>query len=49
MARNSYGAMTVKKRGLKKAPISLSGCQNKVNKEYILGFCAASDAMALSF
>ena len=49
MARNSYGAVTVKKRGLKKAPISLSGCQNRVNKECILGFWATPNAMALSF
>ena len=48
MAGNSNGAVTVKKRGLKKAHISLSGCQNRVNEECILGFWAAPDAMVMS-
>ena len=37
-ARNSNGPVIVKKGGLKKAPISLSGCQNRVNEACILGF-----------
>ena len=48
MARNSYGAVTVKKRGLKKAHISHSRCQNRVNEECILGFCTAPDALMMS-
>ena len=48
MARNSNGAVTVKKRGLKKAHISHSRCQNRVNEECILGFWAAPDMMVIS-
>ena len=47
-ARNNYDAVTVKKGGLKKAHISLSRCQNRVNEECILGFWAAPDAMVMS-
>ena len=47
--KNNYGAMTIEKRGVKKVHMLLSMCKNTVNKECILGFWAALDAMALSF
>ena len=46
--RTVCGAVTVKKRGLKKAYISLSRCQNRVNEECIVGFWAAPDTMVMS-
>ena len=47
-ARNSYGAVTVKKEGVKKGHILLSVCQIRVNRECILGFWAAPNAMVMS-
>ena len=47
-AWNSYGAVTVKKKGVKKGHILLSVCQIRVNRECILGFWAAPDALVMS-
>ena len=46
--KNNRSVVTVKKGGLKKAHISHSRCQNRVNEECILGFWAAPDAMVMS-
>ena len=47
-ARNSNGVVTIKKGGLKKGHILFSECQIRVNKECILGFWAALNALVMS-